>query len=66
MSKLIKVAAILAIAAATLAARQIAMQVTANGTGGAASLATRASTIAPGDMMRKAGPLPQTDVADYN
>ena len=62
MSRLIKVAAILAIAAATLAARQL----TLHGADGAAPLATQAPTIAPGDMMRKAGPLPQTEVADYN
>jgi len=61
MSRLIKVAAILAVAAATLAAWQATMP------GGNAPASARAAvqTIAPFEMMRAAGPLPQTEVESY-
>ena len=61
MSRLIKVAAIIAIAAATLAARQVTM----HGTDEVASIGAQASTMVPIEMMRKAGPLPQTEVESY-
>ena len=61
MSRLIKVAAIVAIAVATLAARQVTM----HSADGVASLGAQASTMVPIEMMRKAGPLPQTEVESY-
>ena len=60
-----EIAAILAIAAATLAARQITTQATVHGVKAAASVGAKALTIVPLAMMRKAGPLPQTEVASY-
>jgi len=58
-SKLVKVAVIIAIAAVVMAARQATLP----GADKAASLATQ--SIAPMEMMRKTGPLPQTEIADY-
>jgi len=62
MSKFIKVAAIIAIAAVAMGARMMA---SSGGADAAASAVTSARTIAPLEMMRAAGPLPQTEVASY-
>ena len=60
MSKLIKIAAILGIAALVIAAKQLS----SSGTDGSvpALAATTATSISPADLMRGVGPLPETQV----
>jgi hypothetical protein len=63
MSKLIKIAAILAIAAVAIAAKQL----TAPGVdmSAEAQLVTPATSVAPMEMMRKVGQLPETKVDSH-
>lgn len=58
MSKLIKIAVILAVAAVAIAAKQL----TAVDTSAEAQLVTPAASVAPLELMRKAGQLPVTKV----
>jgi hypothetical protein len=63
MSKLIKIAVILAVAAVAIAAKQLTsseVDVSAQ-----AKLVTPAASVAPLELMRKAGQLPETKVDSY-
>lgn len=59
MSKFMKIAAILAVAALAIAAKQFSSPAT-NGAGTFAATAT--SSISPVELMRGVGPLPHTQV----
>jgi hypothetical protein len=61
MSKLIKIAVILAVAAVAIAAKQLAAPATDKA---ALSLAP-ASSIEPVELMHRSGPLPETKVDSY-
>jgi hypothetical protein len=61
MSKFVKAVAILAVAAVSFAAGHATM----SGANGSASARAAAQTIDPMELMRAAGPLPQTEVASY-
>jgi hypothetical protein len=63
MSKLIKIAVILAVAAVAIAAKQLTsseVDVSAQ-----AKLVTPAASVAPLELMHKAGQLPETKVDSY-
>jgi hypothetical protein len=60
MSKLMKVALILAVAAVAIAARQLTWPDAKR------TAESSAVSISPGELMRKSGPLPETEVHDYN
>lgn len=61
MSKLIKVAVIIAVAAVAIAAKQFSSSATDK----AALSMTPASSISPAQLMRDAGPLADTKVDSY-
>jgi hypothetical protein len=61
MSKLVKIAVILAVAVVAIAARQLSSPIPA---GAALSLAPP-SSVSPAELMHRAGPLPETQVDSY-
>jgi hypothetical protein len=63
MSKLIKVAVILAVAAVAIAAKQLTSSEV--DTSAEAKLAVPAASVAPMEMMRKVGQLPETEVDSH-
>ena len=62
MSKLIKIAVIIAVAAVAIAAKQL---VPATDMSGAGALAVSAAQVAPLEMMHHVGPLPETQVSSH-
>jgi hypothetical protein len=60
MSRLVKIALILGVAAVAIAARQLTLP---NARSAAESSAV---SISPSELMEKSGPLPETEVYDYN
>jgi len=63
MSKLVKIAVIIAVAAVAIAAKQLAPTVDTSGEGALAVSA--AKSVAPFELMRNAGPLPETQVSSH-
>ena len=63
MSKLIKIAVIIAVAAVAIAAKQIASPQVDMSAG--AQLVTPAASVAPMEMMHKVGQLPETQVDSH-
>jgi len=62
MSKLIKVAVIIAVAAVAIAAKQLVPTADLSAD---AALAVSAAQVAPMKMMHDAGPLPETQVSSH-
>jgi hypothetical protein len=62
MSKLVKIAVILAVAAVAIAARQLSPSVDMSAE---AQLLAPASSVSPAEFMHRAGPLPETQVDSY-
>jgi hypothetical protein len=62
MSKLVKIAVIIAIGAVAIAARQFVPAVDMSGEG---ALAVSAAQVVPLEMMHHAGPLPETPVSSH-
>ena len=62
MSKLVKIAMILAVAAVAIAAKQL---VPAADMSGEAALAVSAAQVVPLKLMHDAGPLPETQVSSH-
>jgi hypothetical protein len=60
MSKLVKITVILAIAAVAIAAKQLSPTPT-----GTPPWLPPAASVSPAELMQRAGPLPETEVASY-